>query len=96
MRTCLHCTHEGPEDTFASYKDKKGNQRTLNTCLQCTRRHAADRQARYKEKHGDKIREAARLQKYLRYHKDPEFRQKCIDDATERQRHERKKNPHPK
>jgi len=91
MRKCLNCPHEGPDKTFAYYKDAKGGHRTLNTCLKCHRQKAADRQAKYKEKHGDRIREAQRNRKFLRYHNDPEFRQDCIDEATKRTRHERAK-----
>jgi hypothetical protein len=94
MRTCLHCPHEGPDDTFAFYKDAKGTRRPRNICIRCERKHAADRQARYKEKHGDRVRETARNRKYDRYHSDPEFRQKCIDEATKRKRHERSKTSH--
>lgn len=95
MRKCLHCPHEGLDDTFACYKDADGNPRPRNICLECTRRHQRDRQAKYKEKHGDRVREKARAHRYDRYHKDPEFRQQCIDDATKRRRNERSKTKYP-
>lgn len=81
MRKCLHCPHEGPDDTFAQYKDGNGNRRARNICLECNRSQAALRQARYFDRHGDRVREAARDRKYLRYHSDPEFRQRCIDQT---------------
>jgi len=81
MRKCLHCPHEGPDDTFAFYRDAKGDLRPRNICLECSKRQARDRQARYKERNGDHVRESARTRKYLRYHSDPEFRQRCIDQG---------------
>ena len=96
MRKCLHCPHEGPDDTFTFYKDVKGNRRPRNLCLKCNRLEASLRQAKYREKHGDQIREADRNRKHDRYHSDPEFRQRCIDEATKRNRHERTKTSHPR
>ena len=81
MRCCLHCPHEGPDDTFASYKDAEGKLRTRNVCLECHRLFAADRQARYKARHTERVREAQRTRKYFKYHSDPEFRARCIEDA---------------
>jgi len=95
MRKCLHCPHEGPDETFAFYKDAKGTRRPRNICLECNRFEASVRQAKYKEKNGDQIRETERNRKHDRYHSDPEFRQHCIDEATKRNRHERTKHPHP-
>jgi len=81
MRTCLHCPHEGPDDTFAHYKDAKGKLRPRNVCSECHRRLAAHRQAEYKERNLEHVREAQRLRKYLKYHNDPEFRARCLEDA---------------
>jgi hypothetical protein len=81
MKTCLHCKLDKPIDEFAAYKDADGHSRPRNVCLICWRIQAADKQARYKERHGDLVRKRAREARNLRYWTDPEFRQKCIDDA---------------
>ena len=81
MRSCLHCLHEGPDNTFAHYKDARGKLRTRNVCLECHRLFAAERQARYKERNSERIREDQRIRKYLKYHNDPEFRARCLEDA---------------
>lgn len=91
MRKCRHCPYEGPDHTFAYYKDKAGEQRTLNTCLTCHRARARERQAKYKERNLEQVRKRQREARYDRYHTDPEFRQRCIDEATERKHHEREK-----
>lgn len=81
MRKCLHCPHEGEDDTFAHYRDAKGVRRPRNVCLECNRRHAAHRQASYKERNPDRVRRSQRDRKYLKYHSDPEFRARCIEEA---------------
>jgi len=88
MRKCLHCPHEGEDDTFAFYKDVEGNRRARNVCMNCWRLQSQDRQVKYKEKHGDRVREAARDRRYLRYHSDPEFRQRCLDQSKKRSTYE--------
>ena len=81
MRKCLHCPHEGPDNTFAHYKDATGKLRPRNLCLECHRFFAAERQARYKARHPERIRAEQRTRKYLKYHNDPEFRARCIEES---------------
>jgi hypothetical protein len=81
VRKCLHCPHEGPEETFSHYKDKDGTRRPRNVCIECARLFSSIRQAKYKARHGDRVREAQRNRKYLKYHSDPEFRARCIEQS---------------
>ena len=80
-RKCIHCPHEGPDDTFGYYRDRQGTKRPTNVCKECVKRHARHRQAEYKERHGDRVRQRARDARYIRYHSDPEFRQRCLDSV---------------
>jgi hypothetical protein len=86
VRKCLHCPHEGDDETFAHYRDKKGARRPRNVCLECHRRRAADRQAAYKGRHPDRVRKTQRDMKYLKYHSDPDFRAKCLERARKKNR----------
>lgn len=87
MRNCLHCTHDGPDDTFATYKDRKGNRRVRNVCLDCNRFQTSERQARYKDNNPERVREQGRNYKYNRYWSDPEFRAKCVAQAKKQVRY---------
>lgn len=84
MRECLYCPHEGPDDTFAHYRDASGHRRPRNICLECSRRHGAARQATYKERNLEFVRQSARDRKYLKYHNDPKFRARCVEETKKK------------
>jgi len=79
MRKCIHCSHEGPDDEFTAYRDRKTRERRYyNVCRECTRLRNAERQAQYRERNLEKVRERQRVDKYVRYNTDPEFRERCL------------------
>lgn len=79
VKVCKFCNKEKPEEEFCKYKNSRGIYKYGTKCLECERFDRRERQRRYKERHREKINERSREQKRIKYHLDPEFRQKLND-----------------
>ena len=70
-RTCKVCATSKPLDEFSTYKARKGPYR-LRTCIPCRA---------YVEKNREEINRRVRVDRYIRYHTDPGFREKLKESS---------------
>ena len=74
-RVCKVCHVPKPLKDF-SLRDGRNYPYRLKTCDPCQREVDRVRTAAYVDKNREKVNERVRLDRYLRYHADPEFREK--------------------
>jgi hypothetical protein len=90
-RTCNKCKHEGPKKDFATYT-RNNKLYHHNQCIPCFKKDTSLRTWAWRIKNIDEIREKDALDKWIKYQKDPNYREKR--KKTERDRyHKRKKKP---
>jgi len=74
-RVCKVCCVPKPLKEF-SLRDGRNYPYRLKTCDPCQKEKDRARTVAYMEKNREKVNERVRTERYIRYHTDPEFREK--------------------
>lgn len=90
LRTCKVCEESKPVEAFP-HRRKGRYYYTMKTCITCHRASERERARKYTEANRETIRSRERLDKSIRYERDPEYREKMKARSREYYRKNREK-----